>query len=224
MDIVKEFIGWFLEHFTSEDISIAQVVLTLGLACINAGYIFVVYRILGRKNIYSKRYSITVSAVLVITTAIIFATFSSVTLSLGVIGALAIVRFRTAIKDALDIVYLFWAVTAGLCYGAHMAEIAIILSATLTILIFYLDDLSVKRGHRLLILESEEADCEEKVIARVEMFAKGYKVRTREWTGKIQKTVIELRTKQEYQLIKEVTKIAGVKSVSLIAQDGEHSY
>ena len=219
-----KFVEWFLTNFTSEDISMVQVILTLGLACINAVYIFVLYRQLGRKTIYSKRYSITVSAILVITTAIIFASYTSVTLSLGVVGALAIVRFRTAIKDSLDIVYLFWAVTSGLCYGAHMAEIAIVLSAFLSMLIFYLDELSVKQGYRLLILESDNSNCEEEVMNLIKLLAKEYHVKTRELNGSVQKTVIELKTKKEYQLIKEIVTIEGMQSVSLIAHDNEHSY
>lgn len=222
--MVMKLVGWFLEHFTSEEISMLQVVLTLGLSCINAIYIFVVYRFLGRKTIYSKRYSITVSGIVVITTAIIFATYSSITLSLGVIGALAIVRFRTAIKDSLDIVYLFWAVTVGLCYGAHMAEIAIVLSATLTILIFYLDDLSVKQGYKILILESRDENCEKEVIDCIQAHSKSYKIKTKEVGGNVHKTVIELRTRQEYQLVKEISQIAAIQSVSLIAHENEHSY
>lgn len=217
-------VGWFLTNFTSEDISIVQIILILGLACINAVYIFCVYRILGRKTIYTKRYSIAISAILVVTTAIIFTTYESATLSLGVIGALAIIRFRTAIKDSLDLVYLFWAVTVGICYGSCMEEIAIVLSATLTMLIFYLDGISVKHNYRILILESENFNCEREIVTQLKLWVKKYRIKSTETKGDYRKTVIEVKTKQEYQLVKELMQIAGVRAVSLIAHDNEHCY
>ena len=222
-DKLRTMIEWF-DYFTSGDISVLQLVLTLGIACVNAAYIFVLYRILGRKTIYSKRFSITISGVLVVTTAIIFATYSNVTLSLGVIGALAIIRFRTAIKDSLDIVYLLWSVTAGVCYGAHMAEVAIVLAAFLTVLIMYLQSLSVKEGCRILIIERDSASDAKEISTSLRKYARGYKIKTTEQSRGIDKTVIELRTKQEYQLIREITQINGVQAVSLIAQKNEHSY
>ena len=224
MNYVNTFIGWFLEHFTSEDISLVQLILTLGLSCVNAVYIFGVYRMLGRKTIYSKRYNITLAGMAVIITAIIFTVQSSVVISLGMVGALSVVRFRTAIKDALDIVFLFWSVAVGICCGAHMAEISIMLSAVLTILIFSLDGAERKRGYSILIVETKEQKNEKELLEKVKEFSKHYKVKMRNAEGEGCKFVVELKVKQGLELLQGLKKIPEIKTVSLMEQNGENNY
>lgn len=213
------FISCFAEILSSESVSLVQLILTLGLACMNAVYIFGVYRVLTRKTFYSKQYNISVASVAMITTAIVFTVQSSVIISVGMVGALSIVRFRTAIKEPLDIVFLFWAVAVGVCYGAHMAEISIILSALLTFLIIGLDEVSAKRGYRLLILEAESVGCENKVLEQLREGCKQWKIITREPGNDSYKITIELRVKHEYQLMQMLKKITGVRSISLIAHE-----
>lgn len=224
MNYISGFIGWFLEHFTSEDVSMLQMILTLGLSCVIAVYIFFVYRMLGRKTIYSKRYNITLAGMVVIITAIIFTVQSSVLISFGMVGALSVIRFRTAIKDSLDIIFLFWAVTAGICCGAHMSEISIVLSAVLTILIFSLDAAEVKRGCSILVVEIWEQEKEKEVWEKIKEFSRYYKVKTKSLEEKGCKLVIELKVKQGYELLQSLKKISEIKAVSLIEQEGESNY
>ncbi len=224
MNYISSFIGWFLEHFTSEDVSLTQVVWTIGLSCVNAIYIFYVYRMLARKTFYSKRYNITVASMVVIVTAMIFTVQSSVVLSLGMVGALSIVRFRTAVKDALDIVFLFWAVTVGICYGAHMAEIAIILSAILTIVIFSLEENAVKRGYGILIVETQKTECEREILRSLDNYCKRYRIKKRENESQGYKIVVEAKVKQEFQMIQAIRKITGVHAISFFTHENEHSY
>ena len=224
MEYIREFVGWFLENFTSENISLVQLILTLGLSCVNAVYLFLVYRVLGRKTLYSKHYNITLASMVVIVTAIIFTVQSDVVLSLGMVGALSIVRFRNAAKEVLDLMFLFWAVTAGICYGAHMAEIALILSALLTLLIFVLDEFSVKRGCRLLLVEMRRQEEEEELLALVREYCKGYKIKTRAVENYGYKMVLEVKVKEEFKLIKCLEQRTQIQAVSLIAHEGETIY
>lgn len=224
MEYISEFAKVFLQTFTSENISVVQLILTLGLSCMNAVYLFFVYRILGSKTLYSKRYNITLASMVVIITAIIFTVQSDVVLSLGMVGALSIVRFRTAIKDALDIVFLFWAVTAGICYGAHMAEIAIMLSALVTMLIFVLDSVSLKRSCQLLIVEMAKQEEEKEILEHLREFCKYIKVKTRISDKNKHKVVAEIKVREEFLLIQSLEKMAQITSVSLISQEGEITY
>ena len=224
MSYISTFVSWFLEHFTSESVDMVQLCLTLGLTAINAVYLFFVYRTLSRKTFYAKRYNITLSGVTLITAAIIFTVQADVVLSLGIIGALAIVRFRTAIKDPLDIVFLFWAVVIGICCGAHMAEIAIILSAMLTILIFYLEGSSVWQGYGLLILECDKTVSEDDIRKELQSVCKRYKMKVTDLEGNKGKIVAEVVVKKELQLLQRLQAITGVTSISLIAHEGEHNY
>lgn len=224
MSFVGTFLSWFLEHFTSEDVDMLQLILTLGLTTINAVYLFFVYRLLTRKTIYAKRYNITISAVALITASIIFTVQSDIRLSLGVVGALAIVRLRTAIKEPLDVVFLFWAVVVGICCGGHMAEISFVLSAILTIVIFYLEGNSVKSGYRLLILECDELASSEDIRRQLHERCKRYRILLDELEEKNGKMVVEIVIKKELPLLQKLQNISGVKSISLITHEGEHCY
>lgn len=219
-----EYISWFLENFTSESISMVQLGLTLGLACVISVYIFFLYRMLSRKTFYSKRYNITVASMAVITTAIIFTVQSDVVLSLGMVGALSIVRFRTAIKDALDLVFLFWSICVGICCGAHMSEIAIILSAMLTLLILCLDKVSMKRGYSILILEIRKQESEKEILEKIKEFSSHCKVKARNAKENNYKFVVEVKAKQEYQLVQGLKENSQIQTISLIAQEGETTY
>lgn len=222
MEYISSFVGWFLQNFTSEDISMVQLIVTLGMAGVISVYIFMVYRLLVRKTFYSLRYNIMIASMVLIITAIIFSVQSSVLLSLGVLGALSIVRFRTAIKDPLDIVFLFWAITAGICVGAHMSEIAIILSALVTILIFFLEDMSLNRNKRILLVEFAQEKTAEQFWMTVKKECKSYVIKKQdEEKGKL---VLEVKCKDEYTFFKKITEVKGVSSISLVSHGGENCF
>ena len=89
----------FLEGFTSMDISAGRIMATFAVTCMLACYVFLIYRLMTRKSFYSKGFNVSLAALSVITAAIILAMQSNLVISLGMVGALSIVRFRTAIKD-----------------------------------------------------------------------------------------------------------------------------
>ena len=97
----------FLEGFSSTEINTETIAAALAIASALALYIFLVYRVLTRKTFYSKSFNISLAGITVITAALILTMQSSVVLSLGMVGALSIVRFRTAIKDPMDLMFLF---------------------------------------------------------------------------------------------------------------------
>ena len=101
----------------SSQVSYKQMVFALFICCIIAAYIFVVYRVVTKTVFYSKTFNITMAIMSVITTGIILGMQSSLVISLGMVGALSIVRFRTAIKDPMDLLFLFWSIGEGIiCY------------------------------------------------------------------------------------------------------------
>lgn len=219
MEYISYLVSYFLENFTSEDISVVQLIVTLGLASVIAVYLFFVYRLLTRKSIYSLRYNIMISAMVLLITAIIFSVQSSVVLSLGAVGALSIVRFRGALKDPLDIVFLFWSVTVGICVGAHMSEIAIILTGGLTLLIFYLEKISIM-GSKLLFVEYEKQINEENLLSFIEQRCKIQKVRRQEEN----RMILEVKCRDEFSLMSAVNVLEGIQSISLVSHEGEHNY
>ena len=121
----------FLEGMNGSNVT------TLLVTCILAIYNFIVYYVAARRNFYSKSFNISLALIAVITASIILAMQSNVVISLGMVGALSIVRFRTAIKDPTDLMFLFWAISVGIICGAGMFKVAIITSVILTLGLFY---------------------------------------------------------------------------------------
>lgn len=214
----------FVARFTGTDISVTQIAAVLVLTAILAVYIFFVYRFITKKTFYSKTFNISIASLAVITAAIILAIQSSIVISLGMVGALSIIRFRTAIKDPMDLCFMFWAIAVGICCGAHLAEISIILSAIMTVLVICLDRLPIAQPPMILVINMKEGSAEPTVLEIVERFCKYYKVRSRNSRESGTNLVIELRVKEEYELVQAVKSIEPVYSVSLVAHDGEVTF
>ena len=214
----------FLEGFAGSEITIPTVVIALAVASAIALYIFLVYRVITRKTFYSKNFNISLAGITVITTAIILTMQSSVVLSLGMVGALSIVRFRTAIKDPLDLMFLFWSISVGIICGAGLAQVAIILSIIVTLGVLILNHLPVARAPMLLVVNADAFDIEEKILSVAKDFSKHTNVKSRNMTQSSLDLVIELRTANGSELVKNVMKIEGVVSASLLAHDGEATF
>lgn len=214
----------FLQGFAATEITTTTVVVALGIACALALYIFFLYRIVTRKTFYSKTFNITLAGVSVITAALILTMQSSVVLSLGMVGALSIVRFRTAIKEPLDLMFLFWAISVGIICGAGLAEVAVILSVLVTLVTLVLDHLPVARAPMILVVNAGRLDAEDMVCEVVKKYAKHYKVKSRNLTEASLDLVVEVRTSQGSSLVRDVMELDSVTSVSLLEHDGEVTF
>lgn len=214
----------FLEGEAFTAITTATVLAALSIASVLALYIFLVYRLMTRKTFYSKNFNISLAGVTVITTALILIMQSSVVLSLGMVGALSIVRFRTAIKDPIDLMFLFWAISVGIICGAGLAETAVILSVVLTLGILILDRLPVARAPMILVVNASDLDAEDPLCTVVAKYARHYRVKSRNMTAESLDLVLELRTDKGAPLVREVMAMKGIQSASLLAHDGEVTF
>lgn len=214
----------FLEGYASTDITATTVFVALGITCALALYIFFVYRVVTRKTFYSKNFNISLAGIAVITAAIILTIQSSIVVSLGMVGALSIVRFRTAIKDPMDLMFLFWSISVGIICGAGLAEIAMILSVVVTIGIVALDLLPVAKAPMLLVVNALSPDTEEAVLNAVKQYCKHYHVKSRNLTSSTMDMIVELRTAEGSALVRSVMALEGVTSASLLAHDGEATF
>ena len=214
----------FLEGFTSMDISAGRIMATFAVTCLLACYIFLVYRLMTRKSFYSKSFNVSLAALSVITAAIILAMQSNLVISLGMVGALSIVRFRTAIKDPMDLVFLFWSISVGIICGAGLYEVALLTCLVVTVLLLVLENLPVSRAPMMLVVNLSSLDAEEKVLETVKKFSSYCKVKSRNITGENLDMVVEVRVKDEGAFVKQVSAIAEAQSVSLISHDGEVTF
>lgn len=214
----------FLEGFAGTEITMATIAAALAVSSALALYIFLVYRVMTRKTFYSKNFNISLAAITVTTAALILTMQSSVVLSLGMVGALSIVRFRTAIKDPMDLAFLFWSISVGIICGAGLAQIAVILSVVLTVGILVLDQLPVARAPMILVVNASDPDAEKQVAEVVRQYDRHFRVKSRNMTESSLDLVIELRTPQGDVLIREVMGSAGVTSAALLSHDGEATF
>ena len=205
----------FLEGFTSMDITTGKIAATLIVTALLALYIFAIYRLVTRKVFYSKNFNISLAVMSLITSAIILAMQSNLVISLGMVGALSIVRFRTAIKDPMDLAFLFWSISIGIICGAGLYEIALVTSVGVTVFILVLDMLPVGKAPMMLVVNSSEMNGEKAVLDVVGKYALS--------KGRLD-LVIELKVKEESALVSEVAALDGMLSASMISHDGEVTF
>ena len=214
----------FLDGFSATDINIYTATVAMMVTCVLALYIFVVYRILTRKTFYSKNFNISLAGIALITSGIILTIQSSLVVSLGMVGALSIVRFRTAIKDPMDLMFLFWAIAVGIICGVGMAEIAIILSIIMTVGIIVLNGLPVAKAPLIFVVNASDLDAELAIMSTVKKYAKHATIKSRNMTKSSLDLIVELRTAEGSKLVREVLEIPSVMSASLLTHDGEVTF
>lgn len=214
----------FLNGFGSTQLDFSAIVISLTVVCLIAVYIFFAYRLLTRRTFYNKNFGVALAVLAIITASIILTIQSSIVISLGMVGALSIVRFRTAIKDPMDLVFLFWSISAGIICGAGLYMLAIVASLIITAAIVFLDLIPVTKAPMLLIVNTSDLEGEKELLDIVTKYSRFYKVKSRVVTAGQLDMVVEVRIKEESALVKEVRKLKGIDSVSLLSHDGETTY
>lgn len=213
----------FLENFGQGGLSQLSVLMTFVIAGLFALYVFCVYRATTRRSFYSKPFNIALVVVTMITCAIIMTIQSSVVVSLGMVGALSIVRFRTAIKDPMDLGFLYWAISNGIICGAGLPEIALALAVILTLAIILLNRVPVGRAPRVLMVSGSGYALEGPVMDAVRAYCPYASVKSRALSNGHTDLVIEVRLKKEGEgaLLQKIAALDGVESSRLLAHDGE---
>ena len=224
MNYIDIFKKSFLEGYASGSLTVKSILICMLITVFISAYIFVVYRILNRNAFYNKNFNMSLPAIAIITAAIILTIQSNIVISLGMVGALSIVRFRTAIKDPMDLVFLFWAISIGIICGAGFAIIAVIASAVLTAGLLIINFLPIAKAPQILIINANSFENEDKIMEIVKKYCALFKVKARNLAQEHLDMAIEVRVKEEGKLVKELMEIEQVTSASLVAHDGEVTF
>ena len=219
-DIIKKS---FISQFNS-DLSYVSVVITLLAAALIGIYIFVVYRMVCRRAFYSKSFAISLPVIAMITASIIISIQSSVVISLGMVGALSIVRFRTAVKDPMDLAFLFWTISAGIICGATLYIVAVGASLMITVVMLALHFVPNVKPALLLLVNGRSTKIQEELNAVLQSETGWYKIKSRNVTAAGIDLIIELKPKDEDSLIEKVLAIPLVENAALMTHDGEITY
>ena len=153
-----------LEGFSYADLSTTKIMTTLIITFAIALYIFFVYKMVTKSAFYFKSFNISMAIISVVTAGIILAMQSSIVISLGMVGALSIVRFRTAIKEPMDLMFLFWSISVGIICGANLYVIAILASLVITIGLLALELTPVGMAASLLVVSAKDAVAEKDIL------------------------------------------------------------
>lgn len=211
----------FIEGFSNTDLGFAEMVMVFVLAAVLGSYIYLVYRFLSRQAFYSKPFNISLAVLPVIVAAIILAVQSSIVISLGMVGALSIIRFRTAVKDPMDLTFLFWSISIGIICGAGLGELAVTASLVITVMLLVLDRMQIMKAPMLLVLNVVNLDAEDSILDTVRKYSRYSKVKSRNLTGDRLHMIVELRTDKGKELLKELNGRKELSSVTLMEHDGD---
>ena len=220
-DILKKA---FLEGWEGMEIGLEAAIAVMAITALFALYIFLIYRLMTKKSFYSRSFNVSLAGVSLITAAIVLTIQSSIVVSLGMVGALSIVRYRTAVKDPIDLMFLFWSISVGIICGAGLAEIAVVLSLVLTVAVLLLEHLPAGKAPMILVVNSSSMDAEEEVLEVVKEYCRHPKVKSRNMTAQSLDLTIELRTKEGAELLRKVMEVDSGGYASLLSHDGEVTF
>lgn len=211
----------FLENVTS--VTILDMVLGMGLAFAVGLFIFFIYKKTYSGVLYSSSFGVTLVALTMITTLVILAVTSNVVLSLGMVGALSIVRFRTAIKEPLDIAFLFWSIAAGIVLAAGLIPLAVFGSVFIGIILLIFVNKKDNTHPYIVVIRCDGHDSETKAIDLVNRNSKKCIVKSKTATKNSIELNVEIRLKDDNtDFINEAASIAGVESAVLVSYNGDY--
>lgn len=217
-DMIKKSV---LEGFTSTDLTTTFIVVTLAMAAILGMYIFYVYRFTCKSQFYSRSFNKSLAILPVITASILLAMSSNLVISLGMVGALSIVRFRNAVKDSMDLVFLFWSISVGIITGAGLFELALLTCAGISVFVFGLDYVPTIKAPCLLVVSTSVDSNEEVLIETIKGYTKNISIKSRNINMSSKEYIFELHVKDASPLLLDVSKIEGVTSVNMLNHSGE---
>ncbi|MBR6148719.1 MAG: DUF4956 domain-containing protein [Lachnospiraceae bacterium] len=211
----------FLENVTS--VSILDMLIAMILAFAIGMFIFLVYKKTYQGVMYSSSFGVTLVALTMITTLVILAVTSNVVLSLGMVGALSIVRFRTAIKEPLDIAFLFWSIAVGIVLAAGIIPLAVFGSIIIGVILIVFVNKKTSLMPYIIVLSCAGHDAETKANDFIRSKVNRFVVKSKSvQKGNIELN-IEIRLKDDNtDFINELADMDGIKSAVLVSYNGEY--
>jgi uncharacterized membrane protein YhiD involved in acid resistance len=212
-----------LSELDAIELSVGEIILNLLISLLVSLWVLFIYKLSYQSNVYNKSFAVSLPVSALVTTMVIMAVSSNVILSLGMVGALSIVRFRTAIKNPLDTIFMFWAIGIGITVGANTTILAVIGSVVIGLSILFVQSLEMFNSPYILIVALEKEYDEEKLISTVKEIYPKYQIRNKSIQIEDSEFTFELRGKKDLsEKINGIKDINGVKSVMLLSYKGDY--
>ncbi len=211
----------FLENVTQ--FSILDTLVGLGVALVCGLFIFLIYKKTLTGVLYSDGFALTLVGLSLVTTLVIMAVTSNVVLSLGMVGALSIVRFRAAIKEPVEIVFLFWALAVGIVIGAGMIPLAVIGSAIIGVILLLFGNRKVRENPYILVVSCQNEQAEAAIHQVLAQSVRHYNVKSKTVTAAGIELTAELRIKNAGTgFVNSLLTVPGVGSAALVSYNGDY--
>ena len=213
----------------SSDLSLENIITRLAVATVIACFIFLSYRISHDGSIYSKKFNVSLAALTVITTTVMIVIGNNLAMSLGMVGALSIVRFRTAVKDSRDTVYIFWTIVAGICCGTGDYLTASAGSAFVFVLLLLFG--RIRNDNRVLLIIRTARMNEERVEALIfQYFSRKATLRVKnttetsvEFIYELNRRLLEKKQGTGRTLTDEIYDVGNVEYFNIVMQNDDIS-
>jgi hypothetical protein len=217
---MKDALLKLLEVNVNANLNLQRIMTTFIIALLMGSLILLIYKITYRGVLFNKSFGIALLMVSLVTAMVIMPISSNIVLSLGMVGALSIVRFRTALKDPLDIVYMFWAIALGLTTGAGFFELAIVGCLVLAAIMVVATSIQAKgrRKPYLVVVRYSEP-----FKGDLHRFIPQYTLKSKTATAKGMELVVEVQlTRQDAAFIDELQQTEGIISASVVRYSGDY--
>lgn len=212
----------FLEK--AVDFSILDVLAAMLISLALGLFIFVIYKKCYNGVMYSAGFGVSLIAMNLVTTFIILAVTSNVVLSLGMVGALSIVRFRTAVKEPMDIAFIFWAVASGIVTGAGLIPLSVIGAVIIGLILFLFANRKSAETPYLIVVNCENDLPEAEVMRIIGEKSKKHLLKSKAVSRNGLEITVEVRLKDmSSEFVNELLKIDGVKTAAIVSYNGEYA-
>lgn len=211
----------FLEKVSG--VSVTDMIIAMAIAFALGLFIYIVYKKTFRGVMYSSSFGVSLMAMTLITTLIILAVTSNVILSLGMVGALSIVRFRTAVKEPLDIAFLFWAISAGIVTGAGLIPLAVIGSVFIGIILVIFVNVKTSDTPYIAIISCTDETAEKAAAELLKANTKKQLVKSKTVTKSGIELMVEVKLNGEStEVCNKLSAVEGVTQAALVSYNGEY--
>lgn len=219
-DVIKSSVYESLGGGTN--LSAGNILLILAISCLLGLYIFAVYKLSSKSAFYSKDLNVTMAGMPLIIAAIMIAMQSNLLVSLGMVGALSIVRFRNAVKNPIDLLYLFWSISAGIIVGVGLYILALVLCIIMTILLIVLDMIPNAKAPDLLVLRAASDRMDYTGLEKLmKDYCKYHKEKSRCIKNGEVELIIEIKSSKKEELLQKLAAKEHMTQVNCISHDGE---
>ena len=218
-DLIKKSV---LEDFQlPTELDLVTVLITLGLAFVLGLFIFLIYKLTFNGVIFAKSFGTALIMLTLVTAMVIMPISTNLYLALGMVGALSIVRFRTAVKDPLDTIFMFWAIAAGIGLGARLFTVALLASGVIGVVLLIWNLFKSKKNFPFMLVIRFEENCKKEVQALLRKMPPGRLKSKIVSEGTIELTIEMNIRENEAGMIDSFSTIPGVLNASLISYKGD---